>query len=345
MTPPGLCNVGNTCYANAVLQGLAAVPIFGEAILADVAAGGGCAVSQEVRKLILDMLTTDGSGHRPRVLDPTSVMRALAPELRAQGGITNPMLPQDAHELMCVLLLVLSKAAPHPSRLHQIITGGQMRSAMGCTACKKTWASPPRWEHAEDYVCIMLTPPPRRGGAASLLPSTPISSSQMLRSYMDPETVGGWTCEACHATTDVVRRVQLRRMPKMLALCVPHVGAFDRSRPIHPSERFIVMQPGDAAEGDAAAASPPPPPSPPRRVMYTLCSVVSHTGSSTNGHYTAYSRTHDPPHPPHPLSGGTCSSWYLCDDECVRSVPSDAVLFPSDAAFRRPYIMFYMGAP
>jgi ubiquitin C-terminal hydrolase len=121
-------------------------------------------------------------------------------------------------------------------------------------------------------------------------------------------------------------------MPKMLALCVPHVGAFDRSRPIHPSERFIVMQPGDAAAASSAS---------PRRVMYTLCSVVSHTGSSTNGHYTAYSRT-----PTTPLSdggGGTLSSWYLCDDESVKSVPSDTVLFPSDAASRRPYIMFYMG--
>lgn len=301
--PPGLCNLGNTCYANAAIQALLATPAFADAVLKNVKAGVACEISEELRALFVDMILLtrgDAPSAVGRVVNPSKLLGALARKLPCISGGGGVQVPQDAHEVMITMLEVLRGAGEVHPTLSELLGGGCMRHVTRCLTCGRSWASPATWQEAEEYTCIMLPRP--EGGRRS-------GSSSLLNEYLKPETGLGWRCEKCDSTTGKMeRRVQLQRMPQMLILCVPFVGEGDSGGVVFPSRQFSILQ----ARGQSVT-------------RYRLCSVVSHKGSSTNGHYTAYARSR--------LSA--THEWYECDDDRVIRVPWELV---SNAS---AYVMIY----
>lgn len=99
----GMINLGNTCYLNAVLQGLFSIPEFCSAI---------CSLSEEKHSTLPDdgiihslchcigRLIRPNSFQRPEPIDPTPVKLAIS----KHTGLFNTLTQQDAHEFFVSLM-------------------------------------------------------------------------------------------------------------------------------------------------------------------------------------------------------------------------------------------------
>lgn len=300
--PPGLRNLGNTCYANALVQALLAVPIFTTAVLKNVSAGRICNVSDSIRTLFIDMILMS-SNDKTNSISPRAFISAIQSDIKC---ITNATAPQDAHEAMVCILEAIERSAPPYSLMNDVIKGGRMRTVTRCLECKACWASPASWQDAERFTCIILPLPQKNH----------VSSSLLLRSYLGSDTVGGWKCEKCGCTVNIERRIQLQTLPRVLVLCVPYLGTSGNSKThrAYPSRQFIIMQPSDENADRSTSVT----------TRYNLFSMVEHRDSNSTGHYVAYARHRD--------------TWYECDDDVVREVSWDDITRSGD---RNIYMMIY----
>lgn len=318
--PPGLQNLGNSCYANSMLQSLIACDQFAEALIKHTKiefknvpdeAIDGFYLAEELRNLFVDMKMVTGHPSKRIVVNPIGFINILRKYVKS---IDNPMAPQDIHEILVELLERMNAYSKVNSPLKDVLRGGKMRELSRCVSCKHCWASPALWQNAQDYVCMMLPLPQRRG----------IDSATLLQQYLSPEFVDGWKCEKCHEMTRVEKRVQLKCTPRMLMLCVPFLGYEGVSQvTVRPSYSFSVLQPAinripssefkDNDDRTGVVSS-----------KYVLTSLVRHWGSSGRGHYVAYVRYGD--------------QWYECDDDQVEKVEWK---FVEKGAGGRIYLMIY----
>lgn len=311
--PRGLANVGNTCYANAVVQCIfhtralrAAVPP------GDVAPHRG--VTRELSRLMAALdVDQSRAGCDPRGAADASV---LAARLGFDAGVQH-----DAHEFLRALMASLDREqAQAPGALCGIQPGplvGAMRHRVRCLECDAVT------EHVDEGWCAELAVAAaalRDGVAASFAPAR-------LRG---PDK---YECPSCRGRTEAVRWSRLQRLPRALVLVV-HRGVAAPLSAAAPSatkddahvvpELYLDLTPYTAGEALQGAT-------------YRLAAYVDHRGLSAGcGHYLAIARLARPG-----LGDEACRAWARINDAEVTPISEAEAVCGTHADLPSPYILVY----
>jgi ubiquitin C-terminal hydrolase len=162
------------------------------------------------------------------------------------------------------------------------------------TTCQECGNVSHRWE---SFNSMKVTMPP--GGVGQ----EPPSLASLLLKEMEPETIEGYTCDACKKSVSVKRSFRVWRLPQVLLIVLKRFTPDGRK--IHTRVAPIAAAVPAEFSGLFSAESP-------ERTgltRYTLRSIVDHHGSAGFGHYTAQAN---------PSKG---DGWKLYDDEGVRDLP------------------------
>ena len=237
---------------------------------------------------------------------------------------------QDAHEFLVALLNALQshlqqpQPQPGPRRgeqqsfVHQVFSG-MFRSDLSCLRCGATSST------YEPFLDLSLPLEAKRAATPMATGRTkpPQRLEECLEQFMSSEVLtDSVTCEACGQTAQRSKQITIDRLPNVLTL---HVKRFDAvndrkiSDPIEFPGTSLDMAPylsscrvrqssgPHAAQGDAMGSAPARP-----KILYDLTAVVNHSGSMSQGHYTAFV-----------VEGG---QWFRCDDTQVSPATEQEVL-------------------
>ena len=322
--PNGLLNVGNTCYANAVLQCLLstaltqalldpkAIAIFrrytSNSSLLDCHSSDEeddqhlrdkCRwLTRELKAITVDYQKAAKSEESATwmhllswsqgpVIDPGSITRhpeRLCPCLK-------PYQQEDAHEFLRALLstLVMNGQNKQLSSLFD----GLLESSVTCQSCHRPSLTRDR------YMDLSL----------DILPSHVSSLTDALADFTAEETLGhdnAVYCTHCAAKETATKALRLATAPSILVCHLKRFAMDKYGRPervnkhVQFSERLHI-----GSYMSKVKQSRPPP--------YDLVAVLVHQGSSCDsGHYIAFCKH--------------AGEWYQCNDSTVEKVPFETVL-------------------
>eukprot|EP00742_Colponemidia_sp_Colp-10_P020387 GILJ01023747.1.p1 GENE.GILJ01023747.1~~GILJ01023747.1.p1 ORF type:complete len:388 (-),score=29.25 GILJ01023747.1:68-1078(-) len=330
--------MGNTCYQNASMQALLAVPHLIEgieehygsastALEASLSSSGhrisSTRMSTSVAKDIVELAK--------RITSSSLCLSALKSKCTERNDVFTGSRQNDAHEYIRVLLLLLhenvnrirgkpayqemkdvpgedpSEAARrwwnyHLTRDDSLvydIFGGQQQSVVACRACgHESWSFDP----VLDLVLSM--------------PSSRISSLQvslLLQWYTGLSKLEGadrYYCAKCKKPQEADRQVTIARWPAVLSLSLARFDRYGRK-----NSEEVTFDEDLLTAADCSADR--------RQRQYELFSVVIHTGTTDYGHYYAYVKK--------------AGKWFRCDDSLVREVNFSMVRSEGRGA----YILFY----
>jgi len=315
----GLRNLGNTCYANAVIQALLHTPPLVLKALSDGCAsatphtGFFDAMAAFVR-LCRQLLVVRPSG--TNAVAPTEIIRNL-PAICRRYRVGRQ---EDAHEFLRFLLESIARSCSrrgerrlpsqqvssdelvasdcnHGTGWITRIFGGLLRSRVICRTCQH------KSYRTERFLDLSLD---FRQSA---------SISKCLEHFAATELLAGrnrYDCAACHGYSDAEKQIRIRQAPVVLTL---HLKRFHALRKLSGVVRFsewLDLRPYMAEE---FVAGP---------VMYRLFAVIVHEGHSlSSGHYYAFVRS---------ASG----AWLRCDDEHLSRVGIGSVFA------QQAYLLFYL---
>uniref|UniRef100_A0A3P8U8J9 Ubiquitin carboxyl-terminal hydrolase n=1 Tax=Amphiprion percula TaxID=161767 RepID=A0A3P8U8J9_AMPPE len=261
---PGLLNLGNTCFLNSLLQGLAACPSFIRWLekFSGLPTIQSCKDNQLSTTLLqlLKALSSDEPGEED-VLDAGCLLDVL----RLYRWHISSFEEQDAHELFHVLTSSLEEerdrqpkvthlfdiqsleASCHPptSPLHPIPSPwkfqhpfhGRLTSNMSCKRCELQ--SPVRYDSFESL--SLSIPLPQWG--------RPISLDQCLQHFISSETIKEVECENCtkqgttingqvleSQRTTFVKQLKLGKLPQCLCIHLQRLTWSSEGTPIKRQE-------------------------------------------------------------------------------------------------------------
>eukprot|EP00803_Ostreobium_quekettii_P011406 evm.model.scf_473.10 EVM.evm.TU.scf_473.10 scf_473:59433-65513(+) len=282
--PAGLVNQANTCYVNAALQVLYAVPRLRDAIFrARFSHGDG--VAEAVRQVFLEM------AYSPLGVVDTKELVVAALKL-------DPSVQQDGQEFMKLFLSLLEKSFEGDPVFKDVVTqvfGGRQSYTTLCKGCNQLSSS------SRDTVDFL---------DLSLQVKDCDSIEDSLGRFTAPSFLDGdnkYLCEGCNARCDAVRRTVLRGFPPILVFTLERF-AFDlqtlnkvkvKSPYEFPLEldmsRYLREANDILGEGPCNSMA-----------SYELMSIVHHIGSTAHqGHYVTQVKD----------TRGTW--WLLNDDKCT----------------------------
>lgn len=290
----GLQNIGNTCYANSVLQATRAIPLWSQLMDRAEPSPDADETSRKVFLAYQDIIRTLWSTQAVR----GAVCRPMAFWKEFRESVVDTVyesfrqaIPHDAHEFLIYLLdqcheALKVRAPDHPELYGQL--GG--------------WTSPVveqlfGWDRVEcrcedcghksvRYEPFNMLKVGITEGAAGLV--------ELVKHERKPETLDDYVCETCSPTrTKATIRRTLHRLPKTLFYVLrrfTHDGRKDNSTITYdgaPVDFDELFEPGTRATLS----------------QYRPIATIDHMGSHMGGHYIAQIY--------HPL----LHKWFIFDDE------------------------------
>lgn len=210
---------GVTCYLGAALQAIAHAAPFVRALLTAPRVPSGKddddddrAIAAALRSIVTAMWARSGDA-----LDPSAVLRAIAPRLARQGA-GSPSGQNDAHEALAAMSCALVELRPEAFRT---TLEGRLRQVVRCEACDAETS------REEAFTELPLHP----AASASASASEAASTAALLDAFQAPERVVGYHCEKCgRRDATAARMVRFKALPGVLVLVIPTL------RPVIPDD-------------------------------------------------------------------------------------------------------------
>ncbi|KAL6655422.1 hypothetical protein ACP70R_006248 [Stipagrostis hirtigluma subsp. patula] len=314
LRPFGLYNLGNSCYANAVLQCLAFTrPL--TAYLLEGHHSRNCSKKEWCFSCELEKLIVEGK----RGNSPVSPMGILS-HLHEIGHSFGPGREEDAHEFLRYAIDTMQSASMKEAKkngvhqlaeettLVQLTFGGYLRSKIKCTKCH---ISSERCERILDLTVEI----DRKTN----------SLEDALRRFTSSESLDGvdrYHCTRCNSYERAKKRLTISEAPNVLTIAFKRyqTGNFGKINKVIEFKEFLNLSEFMSATDDYAP-------------VYKLYAVVVHhdvMNSAVSGHYVCYVK--DPQ-----------GMWHEMDDSKVKPVSLNKVL--SNSAYMLLYARCSPRAP
>ncbi|XP_050364468.1 ubiquitin carboxyl-terminal hydrolase 18-like [Argentina anserina] len=299
LTPCGLLNCGNSCFANVVLQCLSSTrPLV--AYLLEKGHRNECIRDDEWCFLCEFESHLERASQSSQAFSPTNIISRL-PNI---GGNLGYGRQEDAHELMrfaidtmqsvCLDEFGGEKAVDPSSQettIIQHIFGGQLQSQVICSKCNNI---------SNQYENMMDLTVEIHGDASSL--------EECLVQYTGRESLHGenmYKCDGCNDYVKAWKRLSVKRAPNVLTIALKRFqsGRFGKINKRVTFPAILDLSPYMSEQGDGSD-------------IYNLYGVVVHVdmlNASYFGHYICYTKDFH-------------GNWYKIDDCKVTSVNLEEVL-------------------
>lgn len=314
----GLRNLGNTCYANAVLQALLHSPPLVSSLLSgdhqsEHEPGSPFDATRALTCLCKQMQVTRPSN--ANLLAPSDIVRNL-PTICRRYRVGKQ---EDAHEFLRYFIdcmanassrcnrspskrspnneLMASESDVHGGTLVTRIFGGLLRNRIVCQECQHVS------QRTERFLDLSLDV---RQAASVPKSLERFTASEMLTGR------NRYSCPRCRCHRDAEKRLCIRRAPVVLTLHLKRFIAHRKLSGFISYPEWLDLRPYMVEEFDGGP------------ILYQLYSVIIHEGHSLHsGHYYAYVRS----------PSGT---WLRCNDEHLSRVAVGVALV------QPAYLLFYL---
>eukprot|EP00298_Acanthocystis_sp_HF-20_P018216 c21917_g1_i1.p1 GENE.c21917_g1_i1~~c21917_g1_i1.p1 ORF type:complete len:598 (-),score=248.27 c21917_g1_i1:73-1842(-) len=291
----GLSNLGNTCFMNASLQSLYALPNLRDVAI-DVPSRPTSLYSMELSMLdVFSSITKQLCNPVSNAINP-SELRVILKKLEFNDGKQH-----DASEFLRKLINTMIDEVPKGERnIVKEIFGFQTAGVVKCDECQHKSVT------KEDSIDLSLEIPSHLTSTTAI--GAIVSLEQLINNFFKPIHLQGedaYQCDACQKRTSAVRTSHLMSLPKCLILTLNRFR-FD-SLTLKKSKLMIEIT---ISENLIIGND-----------NYILDSIIVHSGSSSDGgHYYAYSRL-----PVHSLEYGEERQWFCFDDRSVQSTTFESI--------------------
>ncbi|XP_045120610.1 ankycorbin-like isoform X1 [Portunus trituberculatus] len=301
LMPTGIPNLGNTCYINSVVQCLFSITILRDYFTSDAYRRDlyrGSELQGQVAAAVCGVFKGLEEGHgerdvRTRIKHLKEVAGVCSEEFRGSQQ-------KNAHDFLSSLLNWLHEDLTRPSG-SSVVTKNFAGSIREVVRCDRSGEEVKR----SSRTFTTLSIPVPRGKAFNL--------QDLLESHFRPHNEE-WECPHCRRTHVCRQHTRLIQLPPLLIIHLsrvgnPRDGHSKKARVSFPLESLTLQEYMDHRD---------------RSPTYELFGLVSHQGTMSAGHYTAFCRS-----PPD-------STWRQYDDDQVSEVPLRRVQAEADV-----HVLFY----